>query len=148
MHIKPIQQFSHPFRVNCYVPHGGEWTSLFWGRVKICLTPEGRLELPVENIGFFLSVFFQNSVFPKWCDPKRVVLQWFDKWPKLLNFSTFIWNGIWGVVLKREIIGNVFPISISLYLLNMCPEPLIMVPHVRFIWLLSMKVEFLASFQK
>ena len=26
MHIESIEQFSDPFRVNCYFPHGGEWT--------------------------------------------------------------------------------------------------------------------------
>ena len=31
MHIESIQQFSDPFRVNCYFPHGGEWFAPFEG---------------------------------------------------------------------------------------------------------------------
>ena len=43
--------------------------------------------------------------------------------------------------LKRENIGNMFPICISDDLLNMCSEPFLMVLNVRAAWLASTKIK-------
>ena len=122
-----VQQFGDPFWVNCYVPHGGERTSPFRGRVRVVFTCEGWLELPITNVAFFLRICLNNSVFSEWCDPICVFFKWFDKWPKLCNLFRLGSVGIWAIVRERKYIGNVFPIGISQYLLNMCSEPLVMI---------------------
>ena len=64
------------------------------------------------------------------------------------TFLPFIFSraaGIRTFRLKREYIGNMFPICISdyMYLLNMCSEPFVMVLNVRAASLASTKIKFL-----
>ena len=92
-------------------------------------------------------ICLEKSVFSEWCDPERV-FKWFDKWPKLFNLFRLRSVGIWAIVLERKYIGNMFPIGISQYLLNMCSEPLLMNLNIRVLWFASMKEKLMSLFYK
>ena len=61
MHIESIQQFSDPFRVNCYFPHGGEWTGPFEGGSE---SPDSVSRVKADwNCRMQISAFSLVSVF-------------------------------------------------------------------------------------
>ena len=77
-----------------------------------------------------------------------VFFKWFDKWPKLFNLFRLRSVGIWSIIFEHKYIGNVFPIGISQYLLNICSEPLVMNLDIRVLWFPSTKVKLMSLFYK
>ena len=108
MRIKSIQQFRDPFPVNCYFPHGGEWTSPFWGRVRICLTSEGRLELPVTNISFFLSMSATELSVVCDCGYFLIILTYYFRIP--FSLSDVIRNTSFCSYLTNDQNFSIFPL--------------------------------------
>ena len=63
-----------------------------------------------------------------------------------MNFLIFSDSGVSGFLERSKYIGNMFPIGISRYLLNICCEPLVMHLDIRVLGFVSTKVKVMSFF--